>query len=174
QRFVMMHGLEPTAARLVGTDGEWANFFEEAVGLGAEPMAVAKWMTGDLAGLLHEEKVSLSEVAVKPRHIADIVRLIKEQKISTAGAKQVLAEAFVSGKSAEEIVEAKGLAQISDESALLAVVEEVVAENPGPVEQFRGGKEGAIGFLVGAVMKKTKGAANPQEAQRLLRDRLSS
>jgi aspartyl-tRNA(Asn)/glutamyl-tRNA(Gln) amidotransferase subunit B len=173
QRFVMMHGLEPTAARLVGTDGEWANFFEEAVGLGAEPMAVAKWMTGDLAGLLHEEKVSLSEAAVEPRHIADIVRLVKEEKISTAGAKQVLADAFVSGKAAEEVVEEKGLAQISDESALLAVVEEVISENPGPVEQFRGGKEGAIGFLVGAVMKKTKGAANPQEAQRLLRAHLS-
>jgi aspartyl-tRNA(Asn)/glutamyl-tRNA(Gln) amidotransferase subunit B len=110
---------------------------------------------------------------VEPRHIADIVRLVKEEKISTAGAKQVLADAFVSGKAAEEVVEEKGLAQISDESALLAVVEEVISENPGPVEQFRGGKEGAIGFLVGAVMKKTKGAANPQEAQRLLRAHLS-
>jgi aspartyl-tRNA(Asn)/glutamyl-tRNA(Gln) amidotransferase subunit B len=173
QRFVMMHGLEPTAARLVGTDGEWADFFEEAVGLGAEPQAVAKWMTGDLAGLLHEEKVSLSETAVKPRHIADIVKLVSDETISTAGAKQVLAFAFQSGESAEDIVQKQGLAQISDESALLVVVDEVVAENPGPVEQFRGGKEGAIGFLVGAVMKKTKGAANPQEAQRLLRDRLS-
>src|SRR5688572_30698055 len=166
QRFVMMHGLEPTAARLVGTDGEWADFFEEAVGLGAEPQAVAKWMTGDLAGLLHEEKVSLSETAVKPRHIADIVKLVSDGTISTAGAKQVLAFAFQSGESAEEIVQKQGLAQISDESALLALVDEVVAENPGPVEQFRAGKEGVIGFLVGAVMKKTKGAANPQEAQR--------
>ena len=67
----------------------------------------------------------------------------------------------------------KGLAQISDEAALGAIVEEVVAENPGPVEQFRGGKDGVIGFLVGQVMKRSKGAANPQEAQRLLRERLS-
>jgi aspartyl-tRNA(Asn)/glutamyl-tRNA(Gln) amidotransferase subunit B len=174
QRFVLVHELEPTAARLVGTDKEWAGFFEEAVGLGADPKAVANWMIGDLTALLREGKVSLGESVVKPRHVADIVRLVEEGTISTAGAKQVLAEAFVSGKAAEEIVEAKGLAQISDESALLAVVEEVVAENPGPVEQFRGGKEGAIGFLVGAVMKKTKGAANPQEAQRLLRERILS
>jgi aspartyl-tRNA(Asn)/glutamyl-tRNA(Gln) amidotransferase subunit B len=143
------------------------------VGLGAEPKAAANWMIGDLTALLREAKLSLSEAPVKPRHIADIVRLVENQKISTAGAKQVLVEAFVSGEAVEAIVEAKGLAQISDESALMAVVEEVVAENPGPAEQFRAGKEGAIGFLVGAVMKKTKGAANPQEAQRLLRSHLS-
>jgi aspartyl-tRNA(Asn)/glutamyl-tRNA(Gln) amidotransferase subunit B len=173
QRFILVHELEPTAARLVGTDKEWAGFFEEAVGLGADPKAAANWMIGDLTALLREAKVSLSESAVKPRHVADIVRLVEDGTISTAGAKQVLAEAFVSGEAIEAIVETKGLAQISDESALLAVVEEVVAENPGPAEQFRAGKEGVIGFLVGAVMKKTRGAANPQEAQRLLRDRLS-
>jgi aspartyl-tRNA(Asn)/glutamyl-tRNA(Gln) amidotransferase subunit B len=71
-------------------------------------------------------------------------------------------------------VEERGLAQISDESALTAVIDEVVAENPGPVEQFRGGKQGVIGFLVGQVMQKTKGAANPKAAQRLLRERLSA
>jgi aspartyl-tRNA(Asn)/glutamyl-tRNA(Gln) amidotransferase subunit B len=173
QRFILVHELEPTVARLVGTDKDWAGFFEEAVGLGADPKAAANWMIGDLTALLREAKVSLSGSSVKPRHIADIVRLVEDGAISTAGAKQVLAEAFVSGEAIEAIVETKGLAQISDESALLAVLEEVVAENPGPVEQFRAGKEGVIGFLVGAVMKKTKGAANPQEAQRLLRDRLS-
>ena len=173
QRFVLVHELEPTAARLVGTDKEWAGFFEEVVGLGADPRTVANWMVGDLTALLREAKVSLSEATVKPRHIADIVRLVEEGTISTAGAKQVLGEAFVSGEAVEAIVEAKGLAQISDESALLAVVDEVVAENPGPVDQFRAGKEGVIGFLVGALMKKTRGAANPQEAQRLLRERLS-
>ena len=173
QRFVLVHELEPTAARLVGTDKEWAGFFEEVVGLGADPRTVANWMVGDLTALLREAKVSLSEATVKPRHIADIVRLVEDGTISTAGAKQVLGEAFVSGEAVDAIVEAKGLAQISDESALLAVVDEVVAENPGPVEQFRAGKEGVIGFLVGALMKKTRGAANPQEAQRLLRERLS-
>jgi aspartyl-tRNA(Asn)/glutamyl-tRNA(Gln) amidotransferase subunit B len=173
QRFIMMHGLEPTAARLVGTDREWADFFEETVGLGADPVAAAKWMTGDLAGLLHEARVSLGEAAVKPRHIADIVRMLAEGTISTAGAKQVLADAFATGTSAEEIVVTRGLAQISDESTLRTVIDEVVGENPGPVEQFRRGKEGVIGFLVGAVMKKTRGAANPKEVQRLLRQRLS-
>jgi aspartyl-tRNA(Asn)/glutamyl-tRNA(Gln) amidotransferase subunit B len=173
RRFVEQHGLEPSAARIVAGSRDWADFFEEAVGLGADSRAVANWMTGDLAALLHENHVSLSDAQVKPQHIADIVRLVTDGAISTAGAKQVLAEAFASGTAAEQIVEERGLAQISDESALTTVIEEVVAENPGPVEQFRGGKEGVIGFLVGQVMQKTKGAANPQEAQRLLRQRLS-
>jgi aspartyl-tRNA(Asn)/glutamyl-tRNA(Gln) amidotransferase subunit B len=130
-------------------------------------------MVGDLSALLHERSQGLADGGVTPQHIADIVRLVSEGTISTAGAKQVLAEAFDTGKAAGEIVKEKGLAQISDESALGGIVDKVITENPGPVEQFRGGKEGVIGFLVGQVMKKTKGAANPQEAQRLLRERLS-
>ncbi|HEV3475175.1 MAG TPA: Asp-tRNA(Asn)/Glu-tRNA(Gln) amidotransferase subunit GatB [Actinomycetota bacterium] len=173
RRFVEQHDLDPAAARIVAGSAEWAEFFEEAVGLGAEPRAVANWMTGDLAALLHENDVSLSGGRVEPRHVADIARLVADGTISTAGAKQVLAVAFASGTAAQQIVEERGLAQISDESELTAVIDEVVAENPGPVEQFRGGKEGVIGFLVGQVMQKTKGAANPQEAQRLLRQRLS-
>ncbi|HZA60856.1 MAG TPA: Asp-tRNA(Asn)/Glu-tRNA(Gln) amidotransferase subunit GatB [Actinomycetota bacterium] len=171
RRFEQDYGLEPDTARLVGST-EWAPFYEEAVGLGADPKAVANWMAGDLAGLLNEARIPLAESKVTPRHLADLARLLGDETISTAGAKQVLAEAFASGAPAEQVVAEKGLAQISDASALGAIVEEVIAENPGPVEQFRGGKEGVIGFLVGAVMKKSRGAANPQEAQRLLRERL--
>jgi aspartyl-tRNA(Asn)/glutamyl-tRNA(Gln) amidotransferase subunit B len=174
RRFLGEYGLDPMIARQVTASGEWAAFLEEAVGLGAGPVAVGNWMAGDLAGLLNEAGIELEASAVKPRHVADIVRLVSEGTISTAGAKQVLAEVFATGKSAEEIVEEKGLAQISDESALGAIVDEVIADNPEPVEQFRGGKEGVIGFLVGQVMKRSKGAANPQEAQRLLRERLGS
>jgi aspartyl-tRNA(Asn)/glutamyl-tRNA(Gln) amidotransferase subunit B len=173
RRFVEEHGLESSQARVVTQSETWARFFEEAVSLGADPRAAANWMIGDLSALLRENGQALPDSRIAPRHIADIARLVAEGTISTAGAKQVLAEAFGSGRAAEEIVEEKGLAQISDESALGAVVDEVVAENPGPVEQFRGGKEGVLGFLVGQVMKRTRGAANPQEAQRLLRERLS-
>jgi aspartyl-tRNA(Asn)/glutamyl-tRNA(Gln) amidotransferase subunit B len=172
RRFMELYGLEPEAARIV-SGGDWAPFLEEAVSLGADPRAVANWMTGDLAALLREHAVVLVEARITPEHIADLTRLVADGTISTAGAKQALGEAFATGHGIEEIVGDKGLAQISDEAALGAIVEEVVAENPGPVEQFRGGKDGVIGFLVGQVMKRSKGAANPQEAQRLLRERLS-
>jgi len=173
-RFVDEYGLDPAIARIVGGSGELAAFFEETVSLGADTRSAANWMVGDLAALLRENDTELRASKVTPQHIADIAKLVADGSISTAGAKAVLAEAFASGAAAEDVVKEKGLAQISDESALLAFVDEVIAENPGPVEQFRGGKEGAIGFLVGQLMKKSKGAANPQEAQRLLRQRLSS
>ena len=174
RRFVEQYRLELAAARIVAGSREWADYFEEAVSLGGEPRAIANWMTGDLAGLLREHAVSLSDARVKPQHMADLSQLVAVGTLSSAGAKQVLAEAFASGKPAQEVVEERGLAQISDESALGAVVDEVIEESPTQVEQFQGGKEGVMGFLVGQVMKKTRGAANPQEAQRLLRERLSA
>jgi aspartyl-tRNA(Asn)/glutamyl-tRNA(Gln) amidotransferase subunit B len=172
RRFTEQYGLEPTAARIVAGSRDTAAFFEEAVSLGAEPRAAANWMTGDLAALLREHDVGLGDSKVTPRHLADLGALVAEGTISSAGAKQVLAEAFATGHAARDIVDQKGLAQIGG-SDLERIVDEVIAESPSQVEQFRGGKEGVIGFLVGQVMKKSKGAANPQEAQKLLRERLS-
>src|SRR5690349_24864264 len=88
--------------------------------------------------------------------ISDLVRLSADGTISSAGAKHALAEAFVSGDPIEAIIDANGLRQVSDASALEAVIDEVIAENAGPAEQFRAGKEGVLGFLVGQVMRKTK------------------
>ncbi len=166
-------GLEPSQAALVGTDATWAAFFEEAVGLGAPARLVANWMTGDLAAHLNETRVDLAASKVRPRHVADLVRLLADGQISSTGAKQALAEAFDGGDAVEAIVDRRGLRQVSDSGALDAVIGEVVAENPGPVEQFRGGKDGVLGFLVGQVMKKTGGAANPKVAGDLLRSRLA-
>jgi aspartyl-tRNA(Asn)/glutamyl-tRNA(Gln) amidotransferase subunit B len=172
RRFSGQYGLEPATARIVGSSRASADYFEEAVSLGADPRAAANWMAGDLAALLREHDVPLAESKVTPRHMADVTALVGDGTISTAAAKQVLAESFASGRAAREVVEEKGLAQIGG-GALEGIVDEVIAENPGPVEQFRGGKEGVIGFLVGQVMKKSGGAANPREAQDLLRRRLA-
>jgi aspartyl-tRNA(Asn)/glutamyl-tRNA(Gln) amidotransferase subunit B len=171
KRFEKGYGLTPKQASIVSA-GEWSRFFEEAVSLGADPAAVVNWMTGDLAGLLNEAKTELSDSKVAPRHLAELVKLIDESVISSAGAKAALAEAFATGVGIGEIVEAKGLRQVSDTAALEAIVDEVIGENPGPVEQFRSGKESAINVLIGQVMKKTRGAANPTVAGELLRRRL--
>ncbi len=173
RRLVEEHGLEPRQASQVGASREWADFFERTVDLGADPKAVANWITGDLAGLLNEHHVALADSMVGPQHVADVVRLFAAGQISSAGAKSALAVAFESGDPIEKIVEDRGLRQVSDTAALDAVIDEAIAENPGPVEQFRKGKEGAINALVGHVMKKTRGSANPQVAADLLRKRLT-
>jgi aspartyl-tRNA(Asn)/glutamyl-tRNA(Gln) amidotransferase subunit B len=174
RRFQHEYGIDARQASLVAASATWARFYEETVALGADPKAAANWMTGDLAGLLNEARVDLDGSKVTPQHVADLVGLVGEGAVSSAGAKAALAGAFATGERIEAIVEAKGLKQVSDTSALEAIVDEVVDENPGPVEQFRGGKEGALNALVGQVMKKSRGAANPQVAAELLRERLSS
>ncbi len=141
--------------------------------MGADPKAVANWITGDLAGLLNEHHVDLAASRVTPGHVADLIRLFAGGQISSAGAKTALALAFETGEPIEKLVEDRGLRQVSDAAALDGVIDRVIAENPGPVEQFRRGKEGAINALVGQVMKETRGAANPQLAAELLRERLT-
>jgi aspartyl-tRNA(Asn)/glutamyl-tRNA(Gln) amidotransferase subunit B len=174
RRFESEYGLDRRQASLVGGTPAWADFFERAVSLGADPKGAANWMTGDLAALLREHGQSLEQSRATPQHLADLVRLIAEGTISSAGAKTALQAAFDSGEPIEAIVEARGLRQVSDASTLRGVVDEVIAENPGPAEQFRNGKEGALNALVGQVMKKTKGSANPALAGELLRQRLTS
>jgi aspartyl-tRNA(Asn)/glutamyl-tRNA(Gln) amidotransferase subunit B len=173
RRFQSEYGLDPRQAALVGSDGAWAAFLQEAVSLGADPSSAANWMTMDLTGLLNEHRQELSDSKVTPAHVADLIRLTVEEVISSAGAKAALAEAFETGDSIESIVERRGLRQVSDAAALESVIDEVIEENPGPVEQFRGGKEGALNALVGHVMKKTRGSANPKLAGDLLRKRLT-
>ncbi|HEX2069010.1 MAG TPA: Asp-tRNA(Asn)/Glu-tRNA(Gln) amidotransferase subunit GatB [Actinomycetota bacterium] len=173
QRFQDEYGLDARQAALVTEREHRANFFEEAVSYGAEARQVANWMVGDLAALLRESRTDISVSKVSPRHIADLVRLVGDGTISSAGAKAALVEAFSSGAPIDEIVTTKNLRQVSDTDTLTSMIDEVIAENPGPVEQFRKGKEGALNALVGQVMKKTRGSANPKVAQDLLRQRLS-
>jgi aspartyl-tRNA(Asn)/glutamyl-tRNA(Gln) amidotransferase subunit B len=173
-RYESEYGLKEPVARQLASSRDWSRFFEDAMAAGAEPAAAANWMTQDLAGLLNEHHVELAESRVTPQHIADLAKLVADGTVSSAGAKQALADAFESGKPIEEIVEQRGLKQVSDTSTLEPVIDEVIAENPAPVEQFRGGKEGALNALVGQVMKKTRGSANPQLVQELLRERLSN
>jgi aspartyl-tRNA(Asn)/glutamyl-tRNA(Gln) amidotransferase subunit B len=143
------------------------------VALGADPKAAANWLTGDVAGLLNEHRLELRASKLTPGHVADLVRLVADAQISSAGGKSALAVAFETGETVERIVEDRGLRQVSDASALDGVIDEVIGDNPGPVEQFQKGKEGALNALVGQVMKRTGGAANPKLVGDLLRERLS-
>jgi aspartyl-tRNA(Asn)/glutamyl-tRNA(Gln) amidotransferase subunit B len=166
RRFVESLDVPAEQARILTSSPAWADLFEETVEAVPQPArTVANWFTQTLMPQVPPEKA-----AGRGHVIAEVLRLVSDDEISVTAGKEVLVEAVVSGRSPSEIVDERGLRQISD---LGGVIDEVIAENPGPVEQFRGGKEGVVGFLVGQVMKKTGGAANPQEAQRVLRERLS-
>ncbi|MFN2589231.1 MAG: Asp-tRNA(Asn)/Glu-tRNA(Gln) amidotransferase subunit GatB, partial [Actinomycetota bacterium] len=130
--------LDPRQAALVGSTAATSRFFEEAASLGANPAGVANWLTGDVAAHLNETREDLAGSKLTPRHLADLVNLVGEATISSAGAKAALAEVFATGDPVEAIVESKGLRQVSDTGALEAVIDEVIAENSGPVAQFQG------------------------------------
>jgi aspartyl-tRNA(Asn)/glutamyl-tRNA(Gln) amidotransferase subunit B len=132
------------------------------------------WIIADLFGLLNEAGKELPATEITPSALADLVRLVDSGAISGKQAKLVLAEMFISGGDPAAIAEAKGLRQESDAGAIAAVVDEVIAANADAADKVRAGQMGTIGFLVGQVMKKTKGQANPALASELLRERLSS
>jgi aspartyl-tRNA(Asn)/glutamyl-tRNA(Gln) amidotransferase subunit B len=172
-RYVEAFGLKPEVARVLVADRASCQLFEATVDLGADPTAAANWITQDYAGLLNRAGIDAIDTKITPQHLNELLDLLAGDTISGQGAKQALEEAFDTGDPIADIVERRRLTQVSDTDALGAIADEVLAENADAVGQFRGGKEGVIGFLVGQVMKKSGGSANPKLAQELLRERLS-
>jgi aspartyl-tRNA(Asn)/glutamyl-tRNA(Gln) amidotransferase subunit B len=172
-RYASELNLKPEQTRILVSSVGTSRFFEDTVALGADAKAAANWITQDLAGLLRKARVDLEDTKVAPQHVADLVRLVEDGTISQSGAKQVLEEVLQTGDAAEEIVERRGLRQVTDASALEAWVDEAIAESPVPVQQYRDGKEGALNAVLGQVMKKSGGSANPKIVRELLQKRLS-
>lgn len=174
RRYTEAFGLPAYDAGVLVDDKDLADFFDAAVTAGAVPKAASNWVMVELQGYLNAEGRSLAEVALAPTYLAEMLRLVDDGTISGKIAKEVFAEMCRSGKAPRAIIEEKGLVQISDEDALRAVAREVLAANPGPVADYRAGKKAALGFLVGQLMKATRGKANPGLANQLLADLLDS
>jgi aspartyl-tRNA(Asn)/glutamyl-tRNA(Gln) amidotransferase subunit B len=172
-RYESAFGLRSETARVLAASPPLANFFDGVIGLGADPVAAANQVTQDLAALLNRSRVDAAHARVRPTHVADIVRLLDDGAISSAGAKAALEAAFETGEDVETIVESRGLRQVSDADELGAIVDAVLEENPEPAAKVRAGNRGVIGFLVGQVMKRSSGSANPELARDLLQRRLS-
>jgi aspartyl-tRNA(Asn)/glutamyl-tRNA(Gln) amidotransferase subunit B len=173
-RLAAAYPLDSSQTAYLAADPETAAFFEEAIALGGDPRTVANWMAGDLAALLNESRTTIGTSKATPAHLADLAKLLDRQVIGSAGAKTAIRRAFESGESIEEIVDRDGLRQVSDASALEGVIDKVIAANPGPVEQFRSGKENALNALIGPVMRETGNAANAQVVRELLQKRLAA
>jgi aspartyl-tRNA(Asn)/glutamyl-tRNA(Gln) amidotransferase subunit B len=173
QRFMDHYGLPAYDAEILTSLRSFADFYEEAAKLSGEPKVVSNWMMGDLSRLLNAASIDVSECKVTPSGLASLLELMANGTISGKIAKSVFEDMFETGKSPGEIVKDKGMVQITNEAELYPAVDQVISENPGIVADFLGGKEKSFGFLVGQVMKYTKGRGNPQVVHKLLRDRLA-
>ena len=171
-RFEKDFKLPPEIATMLTSEKAMADYFENAVQTGQDPVELAKWIAGDLAALLKDASIPIDACPLKPTGLGELVALLAQRVISGKMAKEVLREAFESGKTPRVIVADRGLSQIADSSEIESVVDEVVTENPEAAEDLRQGKEAALKFLMGQVMKKTRGKANPSMASDVLRKKL--
>jgi aspartyl-tRNA(Asn)/glutamyl-tRNA(Gln) amidotransferase subunit B len=174
RRFQQQYGLSAYDASVVVESQDDADAYEALVAAGVPAKLAANWLMGDVAALANEHGVPVHRTALGVPGLAKLLRLLDAGTINGPTAKELLAELYVGGGDAEKLVDERGLGQVSDESALAAAVDAAVAANPQAADDFRGGKEAALGRLVGAVMKATGGKADPQTVNRLLRERLTS
>jgi aspartyl-tRNA(Asn)/glutamyl-tRNA(Gln) amidotransferase subunit B len=174
-RFMAVLGLSRYDASLLAEDQAVAAYFEAALAAARpdEAKTIANWVLGEMFRLLAESQIEIGDVRVAPAALAELVRLVGDGVISLPMAKEVLAEMFATGKSAGLIVSERGLSQISDANALEAISADVMRANPRAVADFRAGKAAAFSFLVGQVMKASRGRANPALAGRFLREALT-
>ncbi len=171
-RFVSQYGLSRYDAGVLTAERAVADYYEGCIAAAdgtIEPKTIANWVSGELFRLLKAQDQEIEQVQVKPAQLISLLNLVQQGRISGSVGKKVLEEAFTTGADPQVIVAQKGLSQISDEVRLAEMVDQVIAENPQAVQDYLGGKKEALGFLVGQVMRITRGQANPQLVNRLLR-----
>ncbi len=174
ERFVDAFGLKPADAEILVLNRGLADYFEAAAAATkAGPQAAANWIIGDLSGALNRDGLEIEDSRIAPEALAGLLDRIEDSTISGKIAKDVFDAMWAGEGSADEIIEQKGLRQITDESAILAAVDDVIAANPGQAAEYRAGKEKLLGFFVGQVMKQTRGKANPEQVNRILKERLA-
>ncbi len=163
-------------ARLLSDERAVADYFEQTVAAGQcknlPPKIIGNWITGELFRLLHARKADISASPVRPAGLVELIALVETDVVTGTTGKRVLQTMFETGRPAQDIVEEEGLAQISDAEKLIAVIDQAMSANPDAVAEFRAGKETVLRFLVGQVMKATRGKANPELAAKLLQERL--
>ncbi len=172
-RFIQDYQLSEYYAHLLTSDREIADFFEYCVKLYPQAKVLANWMCGSLLAELNSRNLALGELNLSPENFVDLIRLAQEGKVSNVVAKGVLRDMIDTGQTAGEIIQKKNISQISDPDALKEIIDIVIKENEKSVRDYLGGRENAIMFLVGQVMRKSKSKANPKAVLEILRSRLN-
>ena len=173
RRFVDDYGIRQDDAAILTVSRALADYFEAAVAASdAKPQVVANWVIGDLSGALNKEALEIEASRIPAEALAGLINRIHDNTISGKIAKEVFEAMWAGEGTADAVIEARGLKQITDSSAIEAIVDKVIAANPGQAREYRAGKEKLIGFFVGQVMKETGGKANPGQVNEILRTRL--
>ena len=173
ERYVNELGLPEYDSMVLTLSREMSDFFEDTLKEGADAKQASNWLMGEVSAYLNSEKLELAETKLTPNNLAGMITLIADGTISSKIAKKVFRELIQNGGNAKEVVEAKGLVQLSDPAQLLPMINEVLDNNEQSVEDFKNGKDRAVGFLVGQIMKATKGKANPGVVNKLLQEELA-
>jgi aspartyl-tRNA(Asn)/glutamyl-tRNA(Gln) amidotransferase subunit B len=171
-RYTGDYGLPSYDAEVITASRKLADFFEESLNYTNDAKAVSNWIMGDLLGYLNANNLELDDVKITGQGLGEMIGLIEKGTISGKIAKTVFKSMLETGKLPGQIVEEQGLVQISDEGAIRAIIDKVVGNNPQSVADYKAGKEKAVGFLVGQVMKETRGKANPGLVNKLIVERL--
>ena len=173
QRYIDNFGLSDYNAELLTASRETAEYFEQALAQDeGQASQLANWIVGDLAGVWNKSNLEIQQSPVTPEMLARLLQRIADNTISGKIAKQVFEAMWQGEGNADDIIEARGLKQITDSGAIEVLIDEVIAANPDQVEQFRAGKEKVLGFFVGQIMKQSKGKANPGQVNQMLREKL--
>ncbi|MDP9478885.1 MAG: Asp-tRNA(Asn)/Glu-tRNA(Gln) amidotransferase GatCAB subunit B, partial [Actinomycetota bacterium] len=172
ERFVEQYGLSEYDAGVLTADRDLAAFYER-VAAAVDPKQAANWISGDLRALLNESGTEISESKVAPEHVIELIELVTDGKVSRSAAREVLGTVFESGDRPSDVVEREGLGSVAADE-LSGIVDGVISANPDEAERVRGGDKKVLGFLVGQVMKATRGNADGGRVRQLLMDKLGS
>lgn len=172
ERFVKEYGIPPYDAGVLTATKELADYYEESVKLFNQPKVVSNWIMGELLRLLKEDNKEAKECPVSPEKLVKLIRMVDAGAVNLKTAKEVFEEVYKTGKEPDAIVKEKGLSQVSDEAAIVKAIDEIINANPKEVAEYKAGKEKLFSFFVGQTMKATKGQANPQVLNKLLKERL--
>lgn len=173
KRYQESYGLSPYDAALMISEKEIANYFEKTIDLGADPKLSCNWIASDLSKLLNESGTNISKSLFTPLHLKELLNLLESQTINGKMAKSVVQECFKTGESPKAYVEKSGLTQVTDTTKILQIVQEIITQNPGPVEKYKSGQSSILGFFVGQVIKQTGGKANPGIVQKIIQEELT-
>ena len=173
ERYINEYNLSEKDANIITSSKYLSDLFEEASEVCGNRKAVNNWIISDISRILNEKELEADQIPFTAEHLGHLVELIDKGTISSSIGKKVIEELFENPKEPEEIIKEKGWIQISDEGAIREVVLKVLEENPNSVADYKAGKDRAIGFLVGQAMKATKGKANPQMLNKMLKEELS-